>query len=292
MSSIRLSKSIFDICSARDIFSGVIEFLTFKDVFNLFSNKVSKEMTELLKKFKVKVTQRFIIRRQFEIFVKKFNLSPIYLMASLGSINAVIAGGFALSLFTGELHDSSDINIFIPSETHQDFKRKIKSSSIEKYLLKKGYIKIQTNKPNICYEEAYEEFENKNIQRKVQLILHFYNDNREPFCNVSHSIINNFDFTIAKCYIKRYWRDSDCIQFNCSHINDVMKKVIQININCPNQHLYPKQFKKQCVTRFLKYRSKGFKLSDDINFDPYFQIPENQIHLCEGPFVEVLDANT
>jgi hypothetical protein len=263
----RLSKSIFDVCSVIEIFTCVIEFLSFKDLVNLFSNEISNQMTKALEKFNVKVFQRFAIRRQFEISVKKFNLYPCKLMSLLGRVNAVIAGGFALSLFTGELYNASDIDIFIPSESYLDFKRKLKFSNLEKYLLKKGYINNQTNL--LCssedYKKTYEEFENKDIKRKVQIILHLYNHHYEPYCSVGRSVVNDFDFTIAKCYIIKCWTDFDILQFNCLHLDDVMNKEIIINVTCP-QLLFPERFKKRCFKRFLKYKSRGFKLSDNMNF--------------------------
>ena len=263
----RLSKSIFDVCSVIDIFSCVIEFLSFKDVVNLFSNKISNQMTKALIKFNVKVIQGFIIRSQFDIFMKKFNLYPSKLMSLLGRVDAVIAGGFALSLFTGELYDASDINIYIPSESYLDFKRKLKYSNLEKYLLKKGFIKNRTNLS--CLDEnkekTHEEFENKDIKRKVQIILHHYNNDFEPFNCVGHSVINNFDFTVAKCYIKKCWKDFERIQFNCLHLHDVTNKIIELNTNRPQLH-FPKKFVIKCFKRFRKYESRGFGLSNDMNF--------------------------
>lgn len=43
-----------------------------------------------------------------------------------------------------------------------------------------------------------------------------------------------------------------------------MNKSIQINSNCIN-NLNQELFKKQCFQRFIKYRSRGFQLSESMN---------------------------
>ena len=43
-----------------------------------------------------------------------------------------------------------------------------------------------------------------------------------------------------------------------------------------------------CSYKIRKCLDKGFSTQNAA----YFEVPENQVHLCRGPFVEVLDASS
>jgi hypothetical protein len=199
-------------------------------------------------------------------------------MSCLEKINAVIAGGFALALFTGELHDSSDIDIFVPAKKVKIFNNKIKKSGLKNYLLDKGYFENKLIKinPDYSYDRSYYEFQHKELKRKVKIIFKVYDFRHQYRSKFGSWVIEKFDFTVVMCYIKKcspekatisnFWevRKNNRIQFNCFYLEDILNKTIQINPTCIenfNQEL----FKEQCFKRFIKYKSRGFKLSDSMN---------------------------
>ena len=302
--SVRFTLSVIDILIRDDIFVEIIEYFTFKDLYNFFTKPISKQMVKLLGKFNFEYLRKHIIRFQSYTFFRKFGFYNRKLMSILEKINAVIAGGFASALFTGELRDSSDMNIFIPAIKLNSFYNKINKSGLKNYLLDKGYfekqcimvydkgdpekrklfllhkfLKAEKNikiNSHYIYDRCYYEFEHTELKRKVKIIFKFYDYRYQLRSKFGSFVIEKFDFTVVMCYIKNCpqkkktifndWgiKRNDRIQYNCFHLEDILNKSIQINSNCIN-NLNQELFKKQCFQRFIKYRSRGFQLSESMN---------------------------
>jgi hypothetical protein len=83
-------------------------------------------MTKLLCTFRPTNVLNLTLLKNFRTFTNKFGVSRTKLMAYLKTMGGIIAGGFALALFTGELYDTSDIDIYIPVRNLQIFERKVR----------------------------------------------------------------------------------------------------------------------------------------------------------------------
>jgi hypothetical protein len=185
----------------------------------------------------------------------------------------VIAGGFALAMFSGKLFDTSDIDIFIPAVSDRKYKRKLFASGLIEYLLKVGYVRSNTvimNDPS----NTFFEFVNNNLKRKVQIFFHLYYGN-EYYLNrpldysPGRSVIDDYDFRIGMCFIERLERNNRLV-FHCRHIKDVLKKKIKLNPMCP-QLIDLEQFKMESFKRLIKYKSRGYEICGSIDtFIPMF----------------------
>ena len=275
--SFRVTLSIVDILFRDDTFVEIIEFFTFKDLYNFFTKPISKQIVILLGRFNFEYLRKHIIRSQSYTFFRKFGLYNRKVMSCLGKINAVIAGGFALALFTGELHDSSDMNIFIPATKIKTFNNKIQKSGLKSYLLEKDYFQkklIKINPDNSFYRSYYE-FHHDGLKRKVKIIFITYDFRYQYSSKFGSWVIEKFDFTVVMCYIRKIvfkktifndWgiKKNDRIQYNCFHLNDILDKRIEINLICV-EYFDEENFKQQCFKRFIKYKSRKFELSNSMN---------------------------
>jgi hypothetical protein len=219
-------------------------------------------MSETLDRLNINYFFCRVLRKKFDRFLNEFGFHSTQFMPYLKKMNSVIAGGFALSCFTGELYDTSDIDIYIPSSTIEHFQIKLKKSKFEKYLLRNGYEKTTSHdiSSQELYDNIYYEFENKNTKRKIQIIYHFYDEHSAPL-SVGQSVIYDFDFTTVMCFIKQCKNRSNKLQFNCYHLNDVLNKKIRLNPMCPKLHTEEESLKLKRLKRCLKYKTKGYRLS-------------------------------
>ena len=267
--------SIYDLFLSDDLCVSILKFLSFKDFQMLFFKKISKQMTETLDRLNYKYFFRQVLRYNLKTNLTIFGFKSKQLMSYLTKMNAVIAGGFALSCFTSELYDTSDIDIYIPSKRLNHFRSIIIGSSLEKYLQRNGYEKIKFSNANFqeYYDQIFYEYQNKTTKRKVQLIYHFL-ENEIANSNVGQSVVNEFDFKAVMCYIAPCKKDSTDSnskdkkrknQFNCSHLYDVLNKIIQLNPMCPKLHTNDETLKINRFKRFIKYKYKGYTLSDKMN---------------------------
>jgi hypothetical protein len=181
-------------------------------------------------------------------------------------MNAVIAGGFALACITGELYDTSDIDIYIPSTTIQNFQSKLRKTKFEQYLLKNGYEKTSFYDINsqVLYENFYYEFQHKDSKKRLQIICHSYDKNINSL-SVGKSVIYDFDFTTVMCFIQQCKNGKKRPHFNHHHLNDVANKTIKLNQWCPNLNTEKDSFILKRFHRLLKYKSRGYKLSESMN---------------------------
>ena len=70
--SVRFTLSVIDILIRDDIFVEIIEYFTFKDLYNFFTKPISKQMVKLLGKFNFEYLRKHIIRIQSYTFFRKF----------------------------------------------------------------------------------------------------------------------------------------------------------------------------------------------------------------------------
>ena len=275
--SFRVTLSVFDILMRDDTFVEIIEYFTFKDLYNFFTKPVSKQMLKLLGRFNFKYFRKHIICIQSYTFFRKFGFYNRKLMSCLGKINAVIAGGFALALFTGELHDSSDMNIFIPARSIKTFNSKLQKSGLKSYLFEKDYFQkklIKINRQN-SFDRSYYEFYHTELKRKVKIIFITYDFRYQYRSKFGNWVIEKFDFTVLMCYIRKCFvkktifndwgiKKNNRIQYYFFHLNDILNKRIEINPICV-EDLDEEIFKQQCFKRFIKYKSREFELYNSMN---------------------------
>ena len=119
------------------------------------------------------------------------------LFKQLKRIKGIIAGGFALSIYTGYLNNNSDIDIYVPYSFSMTRTDRLIPNKFEDYLKSYGYNPILEEINS--YETKVLTFENKLIKRKIQIIMAKHCQNKSIF---PHLIINNFDLTICMCFIK------------------------------------------------------------------------------------------
>ena len=271
--SYRSTFSIYDLLLMDGIAHYLFDFLTHYELLFFFSKLISNQMTNVLKKFNVNSILSLKILNHLKTFLNIFGFQFPKFMCCLNKANAVIAGGFALAMFSGKLFDSSDIDIYIPAISDRKYKKKLFASGLIEYLEKIGYVKSNTviiNDPS----KTFFEFVNNNLKRKVQIFFHLYYGN-EYYLNrpldycAGHSVIEDYDFRIGMCYIKRSERNNFLV-FHCTHIKDVMEKKMKLNPTCPNL-IDLEQFKLAIFERLIKYKSRGYELCESIDtFIPMF----------------------
>ena len=127
-------------------------------------------------------------------------------------IKGIIAGGFALSIYTGNLNINSDIDIFIPFNFEETMDDILNTDNFLGYLKLFGY--NQSLKEINRYEKTVLTFENKLIKRKIQIVIA---KQCHKNSNFPHIIINNFDLTICMCFIKLHGKNK--YEYYSEHMN-------------------------------------------------------------------------
>ena len=261
--SIRPSRilSIYDIFQIRELVLEIFRFLPFRDIYTILLKLISKCMTKLLCTFRPKNVLNLTLLRNFSTFTNKFGVSRTELMGYLKTMGGIIAGGFALALFTGELYDTSDIDIYIPVPTLKIFDRKIRRSGIRSFLINNGYhetIMYFSNMPS--YTSKYYEYLNESIGRKIQIISKYYIVPRYQLPHSSAtSIIKSFDLTTVMCFIQNCSKSK--LRFHCAHLPDMLLKRLRFNIYYPTLQDI-ETFKRRIFPRLLKYKTRGFSICD------------------------------
>jgi hypothetical protein len=126
------SVSIYTILQNNDLLLYILDFLSCRDIFTLLLKTISNKIYKPIRPKKILKLQ---VNKHLNIFTKKFGLSANTLMECLGRIWGIIAGGFPLAIFTGELYTTSDIDIYIPATCMRQFRLKIKLSGLQKLLI-------------------------------------------------------------------------------------------------------------------------------------------------------------
>ena len=266
----RSTMSIYSLLSINEIGISIFKFSSYFDVIALFSTFVSNEMTRCLKSFKSKSIISDILFGNFKKFATKFGLDLHQFLPCFLKLNAVIAGGFALSMFTNELYDSSDIDIYIPSVSVRLFKRKLRVSGLIEYLLSIGYVKInQILVGDELENHNFFEYVNNGLNRKIQFFFHLYYG-REYYLNqpthytVGRSVMSDYDFTIGMCCIEKS-EVTNLLIIKCCHRDHIKEKKMRINLYNSMYIINLDEFKQQSFENLVKYKSRGYHLCDSIN---------------------------
>jgi len=173
-------------------------------------------------------------------------------------MNAVIAGGFALALFTGELYSASDIDIYVPSDRRKHHLRNVRTSGLKRLLKTTNYNHVKTSKNDEYqyYPHGFREYENFDVNKKIQVLYHNIKYKDNMYSHPGDSVVSDYDFTTVMCYVQL---SRNSIIFCCKNLNDVINKTIKINVNCSKLQNMLK-FQMSCVIRLLKYQDRGFIL--------------------------------
>ena len=239
-------------------------------------------MSKLLCTFRPTNVLKLTLLRNFRTFTNKFGVSRTKLMAYLKTMGGIIAGGFALALFTGELYDTSDIDIYIPVRNLQIFERKVRRSGIRLFLINNGYhenIIYFSDIPG--YTSKYYEYFNESIGRKIQIISKYYIASRYQLPHSAEtSIIKSFDFTTVMCFIQNCSKSK--FRFHCAHLPDMLLKRLRFNVDYPTLQDID-TLKRRIFPRLLKYKTRGFSICDSTTniipniFEEFEQYEKNDI---------------
>jgi hypothetical protein len=272
------SLSIYDIFEIEVLILEIFEFLAFKDIYTLMTKLISKRVTALLHNFRRINILKIQLKKHLSTFTRKFGLHRHKLIGYLRPIGAVIAGGFALAVFTGELYETSDMDIYIPCKTIEIFDKKIRKKGFRSFLKRCGYIETVNMVSHMAgYTTKYYDFINPHIGRKIQIISKFTHlragqygaHDYGPFStrppkvpSIATSVLKSFDITPVMCSIETSkWQ---IIRFNCMHLPDVLHKRIRLNTHSPQLEDI-QTFKLRVFPRLLKYKTRGFNICDSTN---------------------------
>jgi hypothetical protein len=175
---------------------------------------------------------------------------------SLKKYNAVIAGGFVLSCFSGFI--SNDIDIYITCKNMKKFASNLPpflSPILIDFISKYDSIGKKYVQRMLCYK--YDKNNERVYHIKVDIVI--VDDNYTV-----DEVIDNFDLTFCKI-----WFDGDNVY--ASHPNDVKKKVGHLNKKYLNDYYLAIKTDKTRSNlihgRNIKYTKRGFKIT--IGEDPH-----------------------
>jgi hypothetical protein len=253
--------SIFGLFKIHDIVLRILDFLAFKDVFSLLLKTIPQQITTLLPNIVTKNILKLQLIKHFGKFVEKFGLKSKTLMKVIKKVNGVIAGGFALAIFTGELYDQSDMDIYIAANSVRSFEFKLRQ--LKHLLQRNSYIENITTSTISKYPQyTYYEYINIAINRKIQILYHYTTKKCKKRVSTGNLVINGYDLTPVMCFIEN--GNKNKTRFHCEHVYDIMNKTLQLNQNCPRLRNITK-FKTKLLIRLYKYKTRGYKLSHTLN---------------------------
>ena len=257
--------SVADILGIEGLAFIVLDFLCFRDLY-ILANCCSKVMhTSIIVGINPKTVTKLLNRcliRQLKLHLFEFKLPCYNFLVALGNMNAVIAGGFALALFTGELHHESDIDIYVPTNKKKGHLHNVKSSGLNLLLKMEKYKRVKkcTNDNYRYYPQGFREYENININKKIQVLYHDMNRSNKKHRCIGDSVVSDYDFTTVMCYVQLTKRG---MTFCCKNLNDAVNKTIKINVDCSKLQ-NASQFQMSCLPRLLKYHDRGFVVCNSI----------------------------
>ena len=264
------TKRTTDIFSITFGWSNILEYLSYIDICNLgaltnqnltsiilegIENEASKNKNKKQKSNLLMKTNRIVqyanksMPSTLKKYLSYFGLDFKTFFKRLKKLKGIIAGGFALSIYTGNLNDNSDIDIYLPYSF--SIRDRLLPNKFEDYLKSYGYDPIVEEINS--YEKKVLTFENILIKRKIQLILNNHPENESIF---PHLIINNFDLTICMCFIKSYGDKK--YEFYSQHMNHLLNKTMKVNKLIP----LTIKFAQKTIPRIIKYQTRGIHFID------------------------------
>ena len=253
--------SLISIMTMKELSHGIVDFLYFKDAYYL-CNLVSNKIRNKIRKQHVKQMLGGCLKNTLNRFVLRFELDVDSFFECLHNINGVIAGGFATALFTGELNEESDIDVYVPlfqERRVHELEMIVRKSELICFLENNDYKVVEDGVQDSDYPAYFYDIINTRLKKKIQVLSHIMHG--VYWNEIGKSIVSNYDFTTVMCYIET---TSNKIIFGCENLHDVMNKVIKINTKCQKLN-YP-DFPEKTARRVYKYKNRGYTICDSVNF--------------------------
>ena len=279
------TKETTDIFAISFGWSTILKYLYYADIYNISALTNQKLTTAILQAIgdesnkndneERKITMKSTKLSQyadkalisaFNKYLIRFGLKPKRFVEEVYKINGVFAGGFVLSIYSGNLSVDSDIDIFVPKQKKgAKFQLEmVRVKSLIYYIVDHCNYVYMTNQKDHKYSNfSVITFINKLLNKKIQMIMTYYCENISSY---PFTVIDNFDLTICMCFIQVIGKQT--VVFHSKYKSHIFDKTMQVNKLKP----FTIQFALKTIGRIIKYQEKGYKfLNGKLNLEQFWQ---------------------